>query len=50
MTRTIVISVAAFFVIASAWTVSLVTYHPTTQGLNPRSPVTLSLSNIGQRA
>ena len=49
MTRTIVISIAAFFLIAGAWTISLVTYHPTDQGLNPLSPITLSLGDIGHR-
>jgi hypothetical protein len=43
MTRTILISVTAFFVIAGAWTVNLVTYHPVDQGLNPLSPITLSV-------
>ena len=40
MTRTILISITAFFLIASAWTVNLVTYHQVDQGLNPLSPVT----------
>ncbi len=42
MTRTILISITAFFMIAGAWTVNLVTYHPMDQGLNPLSPVTLT--------
>lgn len=48
MTRTIVISVTAFFLIAGVWSVNLVTYHPATdQGLNPLSPVTLTVGEIG---
>ncbi len=39
MARMIVISVTAFFLIASAWSVNLVTYHPGGYGLNPLSPV-----------
>ncbi len=46
MTRTILISITAFFVIASAWTVNLVTYHQVDQGLNPLSPLTLSVGKI----
>lgn len=46
MTRTIVISVAAFVLIASAWTINLVSYHPADQGVNPLSPVTLSVGDI----
>lgn len=45
MARTIVISVTAFFFIASAWSVNLVTYHPGSPGLNPLSPVSLTLQN-----
>ena len=50
MTRTILISVAAFVLIAGAWTVSLVTYHPGDQGLNPLSPITLSVGSIGAQS
>ena len=50
MTRTILISVAAFFLIAGAWTVNLVTYHPAAdQGLNPLSPISLSAGDAGTR-
>jgi hypothetical protein len=50
MTRTILISVTAFFLIAGAWTVNLVTYHPAAdQGLNPLSPVTLTVGDVGGR-
>ncbi len=45
MTRTILISVAAFFLIAGAWTVNLVTYHPSKSGLDPLSPVTVTLDH-----
>ena len=45
MARTLVLSVTAFFLIASAWSVNLVTYHPGGQGLNPLSPVSLTLQN-----
>lgn len=45
MARTIVISVTAFFLIASAWSVNLVTYHPGSPGLNPLSPVSVTLQN-----
>lgn len=45
MTRTIVISVTTFFLIASAWSVNLVTYHPGGAGLNPLSPVSVTLQN-----
>ena len=47
MTRTVLISVTAFFMIASAWTVNLVTYHPAADhGLNPLSPLQLSVGDI----
>jgi hypothetical protein len=50
MTRTILISITAFFLIAGAWTINLVTYHPATdQGLNPLSPATLTVGNIGSQ-
>jgi hypothetical protein len=49
MTRTILISVTAFFVIAGAWTVNLVTYHPVDQGLNPLTPITLSGAGISRQ-
>jgi len=45
MARTLVISVTAFFLIASAWSINLVTYHPGNPGLNPLSPVRLTLHN-----
>jgi hypothetical protein len=45
MARTIVISVTAFFLIAGAWSVNLVTYHPGGPALNPLSPVNLTLQN-----
>ena len=45
MTRTILISVAAFFLIAGAWTVNLVTYRPSEPGLDPLTPVTLTLDH-----
>ncbi|MEJ2375385.1 MAG: hypothetical protein P8Y53_12635 [Pseudolabrys sp.] len=45
MTRTILISVTAFVLIARAWSVNLVTYHPAyDQGLNPLTPVTLTVA------
>jgi hypothetical protein len=48
MTRTILISVTAFVLIAGAWTVNLVTYHPAAdRGLNPLSPVNFTVGNIG---
>jgi hypothetical protein len=48
MTRTILISITAFFLIAGVWTINLVTYHPATdQGLNPLTPATLTVGNIG---
>ena len=37
MIRTAIISVIGSFVLFSAWTVNLVSYHPTT-GLNPLAP------------
>jgi hypothetical protein len=50
MTRTILISVTVFFLIAGAWTVNLVTYHPAAdQGLDPLTPVTLSLGDTGSQ-
>jgi hypothetical protein len=48
MTRTILISVTAFFLIAGAWTVNLVTYHPAVdQGVNPLSPVSFTVGDVG---
>jgi hypothetical protein len=45
MTRTIMISVTAFFFIVGAWSVNLVTYHPAAdQGLNPLTPVNLTVA------
>jgi len=50
MTRTILISVTAFFLIASAWTINLVTYHPAAdQGLDPLTPVTLSVGDTSSQ-
>ncbi len=47
MTRTILISVAAFVLIAGVWTVNLVTYHPSPdQGLNPLTPVNMTVGGI----
>jgi hypothetical protein len=38
MIRTAIISVIASFVLVGAWTVNLVSYHPTTD-LNPLAPL-----------
>ena len=40
MIRTAIISVIASFVLVSAWTVNLVSYHPATD-LNPLAPLSV---------
>jgi hypothetical protein len=42
MIRTAIISVTASFVLFGAWTVHLVSYHPTTD-LNPLAPLITSI-------
>jgi hypothetical protein len=41
MTRTLLISVSAFFMIAGVWAANLVCYHPQ-QGLDPMSPISIT--------
>ena len=43
MTSSITSGIAAFFLIASVWAVSLVCYQPQTGGLDPTSPVSLTM-------
>lgn len=44
MIRMILISVATFVLIAGAWTVNLVSYHPAIdEGLNPLTPTSLTV-------
>ncbi len=38
MVRTVLISIAASFVLVSAWTINLVSYHPS-KDLNPLAPL-----------
>ncbi len=40
MIRTAIISMIASFVLVGAWTVNLVSYHPTTD-LNPLAPLSV---------
>jgi hypothetical protein len=42
MIRTAIISIAASFVLVGVWTISLVSYHPTTD-LNPLAPLSTSV-------
>jgi hypothetical protein len=41
MVRTVMISVTAAVLVAGAWTVNLVCYHPA-DGLNPLAPVSMN--------
>jgi hypothetical protein len=42
MLRTILVSIAASFVLFSAWTINLVSYHPA-HDLNPLAPLKTSV-------
>jgi hypothetical protein len=42
MIRTAIVSMVASFVLVSAWTVNLVTYHPATD-LNPLAPLSTNV-------
>ncbi len=42
MIRTAIFSVVGFVVLVSAWTIKLVTYHPTTD-LDPLAPISVQL-------
>lgn len=44
MLRTFVISAVAIVLLAGAWTVDLVRYHPADDGLNPFTPISLNLA------
>ncbi len=41
MVRTVMISITAAVLVAGAWTVNLVTYHPA-DSLNPLAPVSIT--------
>jgi hypothetical protein len=42
MMRTAIVSMVASFILVSAWTVNLVTYHPATD-LNPLAPLSMNV-------
>jgi hypothetical protein len=44
MTSSITTGITAFLLIAGVWAANLVCYHPQTSGLDPTSPVSLTMA------
>jgi len=44
MTSSITTGVTVFFIVFGAWAANLVCYHPTTGGLDPTTPVSLTIA------